>query len=621
MRARRLSGVLGIGAAFVLAGACGSDSEGTTPGKDAGLGGGGSGGSGGGGAGDSGGDGPVIIIDGGDSGTLGCSADLRSVVDESGDIVETCPADQGCSGGKCVEACAAAAASHGNLGCKFLVPTPLAYYTTKPPCFALALANAWPKPAKLTVTRSGTTFDVTSFARIPVDGQPPASWTPVPATGIPADQVAVLFLSADPTSIFPENNVPMKCPVPTAVAASTMLDGTGTEAAFQVGSDVPVSAYDVLPFGGAQSHFPSAELLFPTSAWGVNYVVLGTPPGTHSPAGPVWLQILAEQDGTKVDLLPAVDLPAGGSVGAIAKNTTGSVTLSAGQYVQWELPQGTADVSGSIVLADKPVAVFTGNRFYRQQPTPGPGGESTHQQISAVSALGREYVGAPFATRRQDGVPEPIRYRFVGVVDGTTLSFDPALSGAPTSLARGQVADFLASEPFRVTSQDADHPFAAAQMMDTANVPSGSVPGGSAAYCSAFNLPTTLGDEEIVMMLPPTQFLSKYVFFTDPTYFTTHLVIARKKGPKGFADVKVDCLGAVSGWKPVGTSGEYELTTVDLVRGGVGVGTCTNGRHVADSAAPFGMTVWGLDCYSSYAYPAGGNAAVLTTVKVPPVPK
>jgi len=618
MQARRLGVVAIVGVAF--AGACGSDSEGSSPAQDAGLGGGGGSGGSGGSAGDAGGDGPGIVIDGGDSGALGCSADLRSVVDASGAVVQKCPPDQGCAGGQCVEACAAAAASHGNLGCDFLVPTPLAYYTTKPPCFALALANAWPKPAKITVSRSGTSFDVTQFARIPVDGQPPSSWTPVPASGIPVDQVAVLFLSADPSSVFPENNVPMKCPVATAVNASTMLEGTGKDTAFRVGSDVPLSAYDVLPFGGAQSHFPSAELLFPTSAWGTNYVVLGTPPGTHSPAGPVWLQILAREDGTKVDLLPSVDLPAGNLGSPIAKNTTGSVTLSAGQYVQWELPSGSADVSGSIVLADKPVAVFTGNRFYRQQPTPGPGGESTHQQITAVSALGSEYVGAPFATRRKDGVPEPIRYRFVGVVDGTTLGFDPPVTGAPTTLGRGQVADFLASDAFRATSQDADHPFAAAQLMDTANVPSGSVPGGSAAYCSAFSLPTTLGDEEIVLMLPPSQFLSKYVFFTDPTYSTTHLVITRRKGAQGFADVKVDCLGNVSGWKPIGTSGNYEMTTVDLVRGGVGVGTCVNGRHLAESSAPFGMTIWGLDCYSSYAYPAGGNAAALTKVKVPPTP-
>jgi hypothetical protein len=152
-------------------------------------------------------------------------------------------------------------------------------------------------------------------------------------------------------------------------------------------------------------------------------------------------------------------------------------------------------------------------------------------------------------------------------------------------------------------------------------VPSGSVPGASEAYCATFGFGPMLGDEEFVVMLPPAQYLSKYVFFTDLTYNTTHLVVTRVKTSKGFSDVNVDCLGPISGWQPVGSDGKYEVTTVDLVRAGVGVGSCDNGRHVADSAGPFGIVVWGLDCYASYAYPAGGNAASLTTVTVPPVPR
>ncbi len=609
-----------LGIALLLTGgigiaSCGGDDGGT-------VGGGGTTGVGGsGGIVDAGIDSPIVDLDGSlDGGTYGCSADLRSVIDAKGAVVTTCPPDQGCSLGKCIEACAAAAASHGNLGCDFRVPTPLAYYTTPPPCFALALANTWPKPAKLTVSLAGTSYDVTQFGRIPVNGKTPAEWQPIPSTGIPVDQVAVLFLSSDPNSVFPENDVPMNCPVPTAIPASTMLDGSGQADTFEVQSDAPVSAYDVLPFGGAQSHFPSAELLFPTSAWGDNYVVIGTPPGTHSPPGPIWLQILARED-TNVQILPSVDLPLGGQAPAVPQNTQGNVTLSAGRYVQWELPSGTNDVSGTIVLADKPVAVFAGNRFYRQQPTPGPGGESTHQQLLPVSALSNEYVGAPFATRRADGQPEPIRYRLVGAVDGTTLSWDPPQSGAPTSLALGEVSDFPTTAAFRVQSQDASHPFAAAQMMDTANVPSGSVAGASAQYCATFGFGPMLGDEEFVVMLPPGQFLSKYVFFTDLSYNTTHVVVTRKKGAAGFADINIDCLGALTGFQPVGTSGEYEVTTADLVRSGAGIGTCTNGRQAAESTAPFGITVWGLDCYASYAYPAGGNAAALTTVTVLPVPK
>src|SRR4029079_17022280 len=136
------------------------------------------------------------------------------------------------------------------------------------------------------VTRGGASFDVTNFGRIPQNGQPEATWPPVPATGIPEGEGAVLFLSSDPNSISPETGTPVTCPITPAVNASTVLPGSGTGEAFHITSDTPISAYDILPYGGADSHFPSAQLLFPTSAWGTNYVMIATPPGTHDVPGP-----------------------------------------------------------------------------------------------------------------------------------------------------------------------------------------------------------------------------------------------------------------------------------------------------------------------------------------------
>jgi hypothetical protein len=127
-----------------------------------------------------------------------------------------------------------------------------------------------------------------------------------------------------------------------------------------------------------------------------------------------------------------------------------------------------------------------------------------------------------------------------------------------------------------------------------------------------------LGDEEFVNILPPAQWLSKYVFFTDPTYLTTNLVLVRQKAQSGFSAVSVDCLGTVTGWSALGTTGQYEITNVDLVRGTPN-GTCTNGGHTASSSSPFGLMVWGLDNFASYAYPAGGNVAPINPVQVPPV--
>ncbi|MCA9661939.1 MAG: IgGFc-binding protein, partial [Myxococcales bacterium] len=242
-----------------------------------------------------------------------------------------------------------------------------------------------------------------------------------------------------------------------------------------------------------------------------------------------------------------------------------------------------------------------------------PGGESTHQQNIAIDALGFAYVAAPYETRRKDLAPEEVDYRFVGVVDGTTLSYDPPQPGAPTTLAKGEVVDFASADPFLVRAQDDQHPFALAQLMDTANLPGGTRPGAT-----AMGYPPMLGDEEFVIVLPPAQFLRRYVFFTDPTYPTTNLVITRAKKDGVFAPVEVDCLGEIDGWQAVGAGGLYEVTTVDLMRADVGVNGCENGLHMAESAGPFGLVVWGLDSYSSYAYPAGGSAAALSDVVVVP---
>ncbi len=552
--------------------------------------------------------------DGGPAHGAGCSADLRDVLDSSGHTIRTCPVDQGCTMGACVPACDAAAASHGSIGCAFLAMTPPNYPPALPPCHAVFLANTWAQPVHVTVTRDGTTYDATMFGRIVDNATAPSAWAPIPATGIPVDAVGVLFLSSDPASVMPETGTPLSCPVTPAIDASTVINATGLGHAWSIGTDAPVSAYDITPFGGAPSFFPSAALLLPSSALGDQYVVIATPIGTASPAGPQWLAIVGDTNGTSVSIQPTIDLPAAGGLPAIAAGATGTVMLDAGQVAQWQLAATTTrDTSGTLVRADHPVAIVAGNRFFRLQPTPGPGGEATHQQILPVDALGHRYVAAPYTTRRMDLAPEAIPYRIVGAVDGTTLTFDPAITGAPSALGRGQIVDVTTSSAFVVASQDAMHPFALAQIMPTANLVGGSRTG---AHPSMYG--PQLGDEEFVVLFPPDQFLSRYVFFTDPTYWTTNLALIRTPDASGaFQPVTVDCLGEVSGWTSANAAHDYEVTTVDLVRAGVGVGTCANGHHAASSTAPFGVVVWGTDAYASYAYPAGGNARQL--VMLPPL--
>ena len=371
-----------------------------------------------------------------------CSSDLHSVLDGNGNVIATCPDDQGCANGMCIAACDAAAASNGSVGCDFVVGTPAFLPTFDggaivPPCFAVFLANNWPTDTAVTISRNGTQYSAATFGRVP-DGTPTASsWPAIPATGIATSQVGVLFLSQDTGAGTSSSTA---CPITPAVDAAggaAIYNGTDSETAigqtFHITTSVPVSAYDIMPYGGASSLLPSAELLLPTTAWGSNYIAVGPKPTT----GPGWGAIAAYQDNTVVQISPSVALPAGTGVAAAPAHTAKSYTLNAGQYLQW-LDSG--DMAGSIISSSNPIS-YTGGTGYlcvSSMTSPDGGGcDSGHQMIPPVSALASEYVAPPYATRRSDLQPESIIYRIVGAAAGTTLTYSPAISGAPRDTRRG----------------------------------------------------------------------------------------------------------------------------------------------------------------------------------------
>jgi hypothetical protein len=320
--------------------------------------------------------------------------------------------------------------------------------------------------------------------------------------------------------------------------------------------------------------------------------------------------VVASQDSTIVQLNPTVALPAGTGVTAAPTATTTTYALNAGQYIQW---QDSGDMAGSVITSNHPVA-FTGGTGYLCRSSATSTGDScstAHQQIPPVSALGWQYVAPPYATRMASLAPESITYRLVGTVAGTTLSYTPdiAASGAaaPTTLGVGQVSEFETTVPFIVSSQDEMHPFYLGQYMAGCDFTTGSPsrPGGGCLGTSAF-----------VNILPPAQWLSSYVFFTDPTYTTTNLVVVRAADANGmFSDVTVDCLGTLTGWQAAGDGARYQITNADIQRD-TPVGSCVNGRHTATSHGTFTVMVWGLANATSYAYPAGGNLGKINPVVI-----
>lgn len=556
---------------------------------------------------------------GGSSVGNACSADLQSVTDENGTVLMTCPSDQGCFQGQCVPACEAAAKTQGSIGCDYFAPDPPFYANGSGPsnywgtCYAVFLANTWSRPVKITVERDGQTFDATQFGRIPKGTGASTTYDPIPATGLPPNEVAVLFLSHQPGAKH-DLGSPLTCPVTPAVTFDAAIQGSGSGGkAFRVSTDTPVTAYDILPYGGAKSYLPSASLLLPFTSWGTNYYTVAPHP---QGGGQLWTMLVGTVDGTKLSVLPSTNLPGGGALPTANAGQTNNFVINKGEMIQWI----GADPTGTIFQSDQPVGVWAGSTYLGvgTQTSPGGGGqESAHQQILPISALGSEYVGANVVTRLASLGSESIPYRLLGVVDGTQLTWDPAPpAGAPATLNAGQVAEFETQALFTVRSQDGDHPFAMTHYMP--GRPPNGRPGCGPEYGGGN---CDLGDEEWVFSLPPAQFLQRYVFFTDPTYATTNLVITRVAGAKGFEPVNIACLGEVTGWQAVGSSGQYEVAHVDLIRGFNAVTpACNTSRHEATSNGKFGITVWGTDWYASYGYPAGGNVGTINNVVVPPVP-
>ncbi|HEY0465928.1 MAG TPA: hypothetical protein VGC79_17060, partial [Polyangiaceae bacterium] len=308
-----------------------------------------------------------------------CSSDLRSVVDDKGAITEECPADQGCANGTCVEACAAAAKSRGSVGCEFFaLDTPGTNngqteltQAGEGLCYAMFVANGWNRPAKLKVSRAGQELDVSAFARIPRGSGKQVQYEALPASGLPANEVAVLFLSHK-LPLAPAVQVGAFCPVTPAIEEDAAIFGTGRGAAFHIISDTPLSAYDISTYGGAAISVPSATLLLPAPTWGTNYIAIA-PASVRGPSqtagalsGRLWTTVVAQEDETTIRLSPSVPFPGGASGAAAPVGAVTEYKLHAGEAIQWQqtLPDTaleSPDPSGSVFESEKPFGLWTGN--------------------------------------------------------------------------------------------------------------------------------------------------------------------------------------------------------------------------------------------------------------------
>ncbi len=518
-----------------------------------------------------------------------CSADLHSVLDCHGNVTQTCAPTDACDSSTftCSDACIAATNNSRSVGCDYYA-TSMDVLTTGN-CFAVFVANTWTSPAHLNVKYQNVDRPTATFTRLPVGSGPGLTYAAYdPVAGVPPGEVAVLFLGGE------SGGAPL-CPFPSAVPSAGLI-GTGISDSFQITTDVPVVAYQINPYGGGSAAVTAASLLLPTSVWDVNYVAVNVT--ASGIAGVPSMNIIAKEDGTLATITPIAAVQGNGGVPSGPAGQPLTITLNKGQQAQITQSE---ELTGSSITADKPIGFMAGQPCMNM-PTSTAFCDHGEQMIPPVRALGSRYVGVMYRPR----VPAETStfWRVVGAVDGTNLTYSSAVGGPPT-LMKGQSVTFQTGTPFVVTSQDKDHPF----MLFTYMTSSQFVGDG-------------YGDPDFVVSVPPEQYLQQYVFFADPTYPETNLVIVRSRGADAqFHDVALDCLGAVTGWTPINS--DFEFARADLMRGNfVNVGACSTGRHEIKSDAPFGLWVWGwgtpetsqFTANVSYGYPGGMNVTPINNV-------
>jgi IgGFc binding protein len=589
--------------------------------------------------------------------------------DGGGQIAEAGVDASGCTA-KCVDPCLDSLGQNTSNGCEFYAAEMDMTEEAAGVCYAVFVVNQWTtgQPAQLAVDLGGTLLDIEQFARIPTGTGENIVYSPYSATqGIPQGDVAILFLSRDPSEVTnpaqsPDNPAVLaNCPpgVTPAVVGTAGIHGTGINNAFHIRSNVPVVAYQMLPYGGGSARVTGATLLLPTNVWGNQYLAanayaypdqLIAPDG--NPTDPLVqgaypsLAVLSQADDTHVTINPVTAILGAPGVPPTDPGVPITYTLDQGQYLQISQLK---ELSGSSISSDKPVAVISASALMDIPVTNEQRADHGEQMIPPLHALGNEYVAVRFRTRTPP-VEESDPWRIITAVDGTNLTFDPPQTGAPTTMNAQQVAEFEAPGPFVVSSQDSLHPFYFAQYMTGGGEAELLDPDAGFAFLG-------IGDPEYVNVIPPPQFLSKYTFFTDPTYPETNVVVVRVVDAASglFPDVRLDCAGLLTGWQAVGSSGKYQFTRIDLSSGNFqGQNGCNNGVHTIAGSFPkdeggldastgspfFGATIWGWGAFAtdpqtpgglndadethsdftlwvSYGYPAGVNITNLNSVNFP----
>ena len=369
------------------------------------------------------------------------------------------------------------------------------------------------------------------------------------------------------------------CPEAYAVNNTTIVP-----AAYRIESDVPVTAYQFNPLDNVDVFSNDASILFPTTGLGRRYMVMTRMQQHESLRG--FLTVVASEPGsTRVEVsvtgrtLAGRDAQ-GREIPAMSAGETRVFTLEQFDVLNIATNRVGADLTGSVVSADRAVAVFGGSEAANAPETVPITCCADHleQQLYPISAWGRRYLAVKAFPRRG----ERDMWRIMARLDGTEVETIPDLTQGRRSLQAGEWFEIMTRESFEIR---ANLPIFVGQFLtsewDPIDLDRGA-PGPEAAGT---------GDPAFILGVPIEQYRSQYAFLVPGLYAYNYVTLIAPLGARVWLD---EAPIAEDAYFSFG-SGEYVAARLPL----------QEGAHRVRADAPVGLFIYGFDRFVSYGYPAG----------------
>ncbi len=471
---------------------------------------------------------------------------------------------QRCTEGRCGDPCQAPDGTQPYLGCDYwatATPNSQLYHGF---AFAVALAN--PQSFPVTVQIRGGALTTPREERLePGEAR---------AVELPWVDDLVQFSRTYPGCSCEMN---ARC---TGTAPQPARSRVARGGAYHLHATAPVAAYQFNPLtfetrtqGGmcVNSFTNDASLLLSERALTRRYIALTAPqfnpPGFSSLGGFIAV-VAVTGETTSV----TVQLPRNHGVTEAVNNTVQHDNLMPGD-VALIVGSTPGDLSGAIIEASNPVAVFAGHDC-TYIPRERPACDHLEEQVLPMETLGRDYVISELRDRSLGSV-----VRIVAPFDDTVVRFEPSSLSPPRRLAAREVIEFNGHGSFRLRST---RPLLVTQFMIGLGT-------GSAN-------PDRAGDPALVQEVPVQQFRDRYDFLVPSTYTSNFVGLVVPRGARVLLDGN-ELTGATE------TLGAWYVLHAPVMPG----------RHHLRTAegVPLGVKVYGTARYTSYMYPGGLDLRLL----------